>query len=254
MNHAVALANFALGVIYSCYGVMTLIELKRGWATSGPSHFGLAWLAMAFTCGPHHLEHGLHIWATGNQAAGLDLAAVLIGAPAGLTWFLLRVEAIRGGQGDRFVPGTPAWVSALPALGVGYAVVAVGSVVWVLREHADLTPKVTPNILLLGVYGMVGYYLLRAQLANHPDLQGWSLSGLALTVVFPTCGLMHAAFAVYATAGRYPIDPYGLVIDWAAVPAAVYFVWVVRGLQQGRLHDWNLAGAGMASDAQLVVV
>jgi hypothetical protein len=252
VNQAVAITNFALGIIYTCYGVMTLIELKREWSTLGPSHFGLAWLAMAFTCGPHHLEHGLHIWTTGNSAGLLDLVAVLIGAPAGLTWFLLRVEAVRGGRGDRFVPGTPAWVAALPALGIGYAVLAGASVVWVLRTHADMTPEVTPNLLLLVVYGLVGYYLLRAQLANRPGAGGWSLSGLALTVVFPTCGLMHAAFAVYATAGRYRIDGYGLLIDWLAVPAAVYFVWVVRGLQQGRLHDWNLAGAGMSREEAVV--
>jgi hypothetical protein len=248
MSVAVALANIGLGIIYTCYGIMTLIELKREWATLGPSHFGLAWLAMAFTCGPHHFEHGLHVLSTGNNAGPLDLATVLIGAPAGLTWFLLRVEAVRGGSGDRFVPGTPRWVGALPSLGVGYGVLALASVTWVLRNHADMTPQITPNFLLLGVYGMVGYYLLRAQLASHPFTQGWSLSGLALTVVFPTCGLMHATFAVYATAGRYTIDGYGLLIDWLAVPAAVYFVWVVRGLQQGRLHDWNLAGAGMAGE------
>ena len=68
MNVAVGLANIALGIIYSCYGVMTLIELKRGWSTLGLSHFGLAWVAMAFTCGPHHLEHGLHALFSGNNA------------------------------------------------------------------------------------------------------------------------------------------------------------------------------------------
>jgi len=249
MTLAVALANIALGIIYSCYGVMTLIELKRGWSTLGLSHFGLAWVAMAFTCGPHHLEHGLHALGSGTNAGPLDLFAVVLGAPAGLTWFFLRVEAVRGGPGDRFVAGTPRWVATLPRLGVGYAVVAVTSAAWVLRTDPSLTPKVTPNLLLLAVYGLVGYYLLIAQLANHPEMQGWSLSGLALTIVFPTCGLMHAAFAVYATSGRYTVEGVGLLIDWLAVPAAIYFVWVVRGLQQGRLHDWNLAGAGVVRES-----
>ncbi len=252
MSTAVALTNIGLGIIYTAYGVMTLIELKRGWSSLGPSHFGLAWLAMAFTCGPHHLEHGLHVLATGSSAGPLDVITVLVGAPAGLTWFLLRVEAVRGGSGDRFVAGTPVWVSVLPAVCVAYALMACTALVWVLRTNAAMTPKVTPNFLLLAVYGLVGYYLLRAQLANRPFAQGWSLSGLALTLVFPTCGLMHATFAVYATAGRYTVEGYGLLIDWLAVPAAAYFVWVVRGLQQGRLRDWNLAGAGMARESVVV--
>ena len=249
---AVALANIGLGIIYSCYGVMTLIELKRGWSTLGLSHFGLAWVAMAFTCGPHHLEHGLHALLTGQNAGALDVTAVLIGAPAGLTWFFFRVEAIRGGQGDRFIPGSPAWVRALPALSVGYTVLAVVAGAWVLRNHLDLTPQVTPNLLLLAVYGMVGYYLLMGQRGNHLASGGWSLSGLTLTIVFPTCGLMHAAFAVYATSGRYVVEPTGLLIDWLAVPAAVYFVWVVRSLQQGRLTDWNLAGASLVRESVVV--
>ena len=252
LSLAVALANIILGIVYSCYGVMTLIELKRGWSTLGMSHFGLAWLAMAFTCGPHHLEHGLHALTTGENAGVLDVTTVIIGAPAGVTWFLLRVEAVRGGRGDRFIAGNPSWVRALPSIGIAYCVIAVGSVAWVLRNHLDLTPRVTPNILLLAVYFLVGYYLLIAQLANHPSTNGWSLSGLALTIVFPTCGIMHATFAVYATSGLYTVEPIGLLIDWLAVPAAIYFVWVVRGLQQGRLNDWNLAGAGVVRESVVV--
>ncbi|HEV8626678.1 MAG TPA: hypothetical protein VG034_19700, partial [Acidimicrobiia bacterium] len=56
----VALSNLVLGVAYTGYGMMTAIEMKRDWRTFGFSHFGAAWICMAFTCGPHHLDHGLH--------------------------------------------------------------------------------------------------------------------------------------------------------------------------------------------------
>jgi hypothetical protein len=32
---------------------------------------------------------------------------------------------------------------------------------------------------------------------------------------------------------------HGAVIDWIAVPAAVYFLWVVQALYRGTFHDWN---------------
>ena len=242
---AVAALNIALGLIYTCYGVMTVIDLKNGWRTQGLSHFGLAWIAMAYTCGPHHLEHGLHAAVSGGNAGLLDVFAVVLGAPAGITWFLLRVEALRGGSGDRFIAGTPAWVRALPAIGVAYAVAALGVIAWTLRNGVTLTPRVTPNLLLLLVYGQIGYYLLRTQLKNHPATGGWSLSGLALTVVFPTCGVMHAVFAAYAAAGSYAVESHGLLIDWLAVPAAIYFVWVVRALHLGTFTDWNEGAEGV---------
>ena len=75
---------------------------------------------------------------------------------------------------------------------------------------------------------MVGYYLARTQLRNRALMGGWSVSGRSLTFVFPMCGLMHIAFVLYAAAGTYTVDTHGLVIDWLAVPGALYFVWVVR--------------------------
>ena len=36
---------------------------------------------------------------------------------------------------------------------------------------------------------------------------------------------------------------HGLTVDWLSVPAAVYFVWVVRSLYRGTLTDWNEHGA-----------
>jgi hypothetical protein len=244
MNALVAAANIGLGLIYTCYGVMTIIDLKNGWRTNGFSHFGLAWIAMAFTCGPHHLEHGLHAGFGGGGAGSLDLLAVGLGAPAGLTWFYLRVEALFGGRGDRFIAATPRWVRVLPKLAVGYVAAVIAAIGWILSHGVHLTPRITPNILLLFIYSLIGYYLLRTQLANHEPAGGWSLSGLALTIVFPTCGVMHAIFAAYAVSGSYAVESHGLVIDWLAVPAAIYFVWVVRALHLGTFTDWNEGAEG----------
>jgi hypothetical protein len=252
MRAAVAVVNIGLGLIYTSYGIMTIIDLRRGWRTLGFSHFGMAWIAMAFTCGPHHLEHGQHVALWGRAGGPLDVFAVLVGAPAGLTWFLLRVEAMRGGRGDRFISGTPRWVAAIPYAAAAYLVLMIGVSAAIIGTHGAFTPRMTPNVLLLGVYSLIGYYLLRTQLASHAVTGGWSLSGLSLTVVFPTCGLMHIAYLVYAVAGRYDVDVHGLVIDWLSVPAAIYFVWVVRSLYLGTVADWNRGAADMTPLAAAV--
>lgn len=245
MRAAVAGVNLLLGVVYLSYGVMTIIDLREGWAERGFSHFGLAWIAMAFTCGPHHFEHGLHIALAGRNGGALDLIAVVVGLPAGITWFLLRVEALAGGRGDRFISGTPRWVAALPTLSVVYLVLLLGAAGVTLSSGAGFTPRMTPNVLLLGVYFLIGYYLARTQLRNRGPIGGWSLSGLSLTFVFPTCGLMHIAFVLYAAAGTYSVDTHGLIIDWLAVPAALYFVWVVRStIYLETFDDWNRSTAG----------
>ena len=252
MTVAVGVLNVVLGLVYTSYGIMTILDLRAGWRTMGFSHFGAAWIAMAFTCGPHHLEHGLHVLWAGRAGGPLDLVAVAFGFPAGVAWFLLRVEALSGGRGDRFVGGTPAWVRALPYLAGGHVVLLAALSAAALRDGASFGPRFTPNLLLLWLYGLIGYYLLRTQLANRGPLGGWSASGLALTLVFPTCGLMHAMYAVYAAAGRYDVEWHGLTIDWLSVPAAVYFVWVVRALTLGALHDWNRAVTGVQPEPAVV--
>jgi hypothetical protein len=244
----VGLLNLGLGWVYTSYGIMTAIDMKRGWRRYGFSHFGAAWLAMAFTCGPHHLEHGTHQLLAGRAGSSLELLAIVAGAPAGVVWFLLRVEALRGGRGDRPIAGTPRWVRALPWLGAAYLAALVAGVLVVVRDGLVFDPRLTPSVLLIGLYTMVGYYLLRAQLVRHRTEGGWSTSGVALTAVFPTCALMHLTWLVYAGVGSYDVDWHLLTIDWLSVPAAVYFLWVVRALAYGTLVDWNrtaVAGAGV---------
>jgi hypothetical protein len=241
MTATVAALNIVLGLVYTQYGTMTLIEMRRGWSTLGFSHFGAAWVAMAFTCGPHHWIHGIHLAAEGRPGGVLDLIVVLVGFPAGVVWFLLRVEAFRGGRGDRFVRGNPLWVLALPTLAGIYLTAVIAGTFGSGQPQADNLWIAAPNILLIGIYMAIGYFLVRTQIRNHGPLGGWSISGLALGIIFPTCAVMHAVFAFYSLTGRYGYDVHGFVIDWLAVPAGLYFLWVVHGLYQDTLEDWNRA-------------
>ena len=248
MTNLLAVLSIILGTVYTSYGLLTVADLIGGWRRFGFSHFGLAWIAMAFTCGPHHLEHGLHVLSSGRPAGSLELISVIAGFPAGVIWFLLRVEATVGGRGDRVVAAEAAIVRLLPYLFslylMGFAVFAAT----ILVEPAQFPPIVAANLMLVVLYGMIGWYLLRSQLANQSAIGHWSLSGLALTLVFPTCALMHAAWVVHQVVGDYEADIHTRIIDWVAVPAAAYFLWVVRGLHAGTVRDWNEATTGVVAE------
>jgi len=237
---AVALTNIVLGVAYCGYGVITFVEMRRDWRAFGFSHFGAAWICMAFTCGPHHLVHGVHVAFEGRQGGPVDLLAVVVGLPVGVLWLSLRVEAFVGGRGDRFIVGRPAWLRAAPVLAGIYLLALLGLLAsLVSRGGLHFPPAILANIALVAVYMAIGWVVLRTQLRRHPYMGGWSVSGLCLSAIFPTCALMHGVWAVYALTGSYVQDIHGLVIDWLSVPAALYFLWVVRRLYRDALRDWN---------------
>jgi len=242
MSVAVGLLNLCVGAVYLSVGAITLIEMRRNWSRMGFSHFGAAWVVMLFTCGPHYFVHGEHMLFGGQQGGALDLVAVSAALPAGLLWFLLRLEAFRDGRGDRFIRGTPGWLAAMPVAGgiyVGAMIVLVASLPGgdVLR-----LPEILSSLLLVAIYLVIGYYLARTQLANRRPLGGWSLSGLMLAAAFIGCAAMHGVFAAYTLTGVYPVEWHTGVVDWLAVPAAAYFLWVVQALFRGTYRDWNQAG------------
>jgi len=246
---AAGLLNIALGAVYLQYGTMTFVEMRRNWSRMGFSHFGAAWIAMAFTCGPHHMVHGVHILFEGRAAGTLDLVAVAVGAPAGLTWFRLRVEAFFGGRGDRHISGDPLWIYALPTLLGMYVTATVAAALSAGAPHWDRLGHVVPNLLLIVLYAMVAFYVSRTQIVNRRPLGGWSLSGISLAVIFWTCAVMHAVFALYTLTDRYGYDVHGFAIDVLAVPAAVYFVAVVRALYRGTFRDWNTVSRALDATA-----
>ena len=237
----VALSNLVLGVAYTGYGMMTAIEMKRDWRTFGFSHFGAAWICMAFTCGPHHLDHGLHVARRpprrsprppggGGRPAGRRAVAVAAG------------RGLPGRAGRPLHPRRSRWLRAAPTAS-GAVCRRSGRRLWSASSWPG--PGSSPgfavwaNVILVGLYIAVGWFVLRTQLANRPSMGGWSVSGLSLSVIFPTCALMHAVWAAYAVAGRYHQDGHGLLIDWLSVPAGIYFLPVVRGLYRDSLRDWN---------------
>ncbi len=118
MRAAIALAHLLLGAAYVSIGALIILDMKRGWSIRGFSRFGTGLAAIAFTCGPHHLVHGIHVGFEGRVGEPLDLITVLVGLPFAATFYVLRVEAFFGGRGDRFV--APAWVMALPSAAGAY--------------------------------------------------------------------------------------------------------------------------------------
>lgn len=240
MSGIVSALNLALGIAYLAIGAIALIEIVQARRTLGFSHFGAGIVGLAFTCGPHHFAHGFHVAFEGRSGGPLDLVTVLVGLPTAAVWVGLRIEAFRRGRGDRFIAGTPRWLQALPTAAGMYLTALVSAGLAVGAGGLTLRAWMIPNVLLIGVYLTIASFLLRTQIRNRGPLRGWSLSGLSLTGIFPTCALMHAAWVVYAAAGRYEFDVHGFVAGLLAVPAGLYFLWTVRGLFLDTVRDWHV--------------
>lgn len=242
--------NMALGLVYVSYAFLTIADLRRNRASRGGSHLAYGFIAIMLTCGPHHLDHALHLLAGHEVPGGLDLLVVATGLPTGLVWFLLRVEALRGGRGDRqisneLVIDTLRTVAAVAFVLVSAAVLAfdVEAPGW---GGLLVSWRMLPNALLVVLYLVIGAILLRTQLRRYRVRGTWSLSGLGITGVFPTCAAMHAVWLGYVASGRYEPEGHLLVIDSLGVPAALYFIVVAFLLSEGRLPDWTDAASDVA--------
>ena len=70
-------------------------------------------------------------------------------------------------------------------------------------ERGSLAWEGLPSLALALAFAVVGGYLVRAQVARG-GTTGWSLSGLALAAIFPTCALMHLTLGL-GHARRAPV-------------------------------------------------
>jgi hypothetical protein len=234
VNVLCGLLSLGIGNAYLLLGILTAQQLLRHRRTRGWSHFGVAFMVMAFTCGPHHLVHGVHLLVEHDVANGIVVGGLALGIPPGFIFTALRIEAVRGGRGDRFIEGTPAWLFALPAVWL----LAYGALLAKAAEHVARygvpSLMIVPNVALAASFGMVGWMTLRTQMRKRAATGGWSLSGLSMAGVFPTCGAAHL---MHALSSRF--DIHGFVFDVVGVPASLYFLWAVHRLYRASLRDWN---------------
>lgn len=236
MTVILGVADVAMGLVYIGIGVLILVDLRRGWSTRGFSHLGAALIALAFTCGPYHVMHGIHL-LEGVHGGVIELVTVLIGLPPGWMFARLRVEAFMGGRGDRLLAGTPTWIELLPLAGATYAAAVLAAI---QRPEPSVALRVTalPDLALVGVYAAIAAVLVRSQLAQREARGGWSLSGLSLLGIFATCTPMHATTAA-VTLGQASGEIHAPIAAAFGIPAGLYFLWVVWALSGGRLVDWD---------------
>jgi hypothetical protein len=239
VNAAVGGVNILLGLGYLVLAFIVALELMRQWREPGVWQFGAALTAIAFTCGPHHLIHGVHVAFEQDVAGRLDLMTVLVGLlPAGVfVW--LRLEALTGRRGDRFIAGNPGWLQLAPvAVGAYLAVVAVVGI-GMMRRAPGLALDGLLSVAAGAVFGWVAVVLLRTQLRNRSATGGWSLSGLGLVGLFGTCAVMHTAVAMEATSQVRSLDAHLVTVDVLGVLAALWFLGVVRAMTREVTTEWG---------------
>ena len=217
----IGLGNLLIGMAYSGLGLLSLWEAISQYRWRGLSRFGLGFSLMAASCGPHHLVHGWHVLREGGASMPM-LEVTLIGLPAGVVFCLLRIEAMLGRRGDRTI-AMPLRTLALLATAFFVVVgwLAGGALDAPLSaDQAMCTPTgmryaaagllpvnsvaslgLLCNVFVTVTYSLVGWYLFETQVRRYAVGQQWSLSGLALTAVFPTCAAWSMPSAS-AAAGR----------------------------------------------------
>lgn len=250
----IGIANLLVGTAYAGLGLLSAWEAATQYRYRGLSRFGLGFSLMAASCGPHHLMHGWCVLQGGTVSTPM-LAITLLGLPGGAVFCWLRAEAMLERRGDRTLAVTPqrmagtllAWLATVAAL-AGWALATplpVSPTVCTTRglvpvaalagNAAELARLLTlTNVFVTVTYAMVGWYLAETQVRRYMASRSWSLSGLSLAAVFPTCAAMHLILAL-TNRGEAATLPFDLL----GVPASIYFLWVVKRLHRDSVVDWN---------------
>jgi hypothetical protein len=234
VNVLVAPISIALGIAYLALGVLCVTEMLHEHKTLGVSRFGVGYILMASSCGTHHLIHGHHALLGDDVSVAVAIAS-LVALPCGGVFVTLRIEAFLGGRGDRHIDGTPWWLLVLPVTFLIASGVIIDEGFAGDGPHVDLTSAVAlSNLFVVVTYALVGWPLLRTQLRRHGEIGGWSLSGLTLAGIFPTCALTHLAYALTARG-----DLHTTITGIWGIPASIFFLWVVHALHRDSIVDWN---------------
>ena len=242
MTVAVGLVHAATAAAYLFLFVVAVGEVRSARRVTS---FGAALTLMFLGCGLHHAVHAEHALVFGRATSPLVFAGLLVAAVPSAIFLALRLEAMRGGRGDRFIAGTPVWLALAPtALGTFGGVLVLAALADGPSVVTDL-PGLVSNLVLLATYSAVGWWLVRTQVARRPLRGGWSLSGVSLAAIFPSCGLAHVINALTA-----PGDVHTLLVDGYQIPVSLFFLWTVGRLyRRGRALVNRRPAVGRATPA-----
>lgn len=210
-------------------GGFSLVSVLRNRRQGVTDWLGIGLIGMASTCGPHHLDIAYHlIKSPGFQPPVWDLLTIAIAAPWGALWLWLRFQnEVLKGSGEVHV--NAAWpFYMLPLLFVEMTAV--------FMANFGLNGNYAQGAVQLSLvifYCVIGYHLWRVQVVRRLSGLPWSMSGLALAMIFPTCAASHAVFGLAITSGRWSSDAHSFAIDTWGVFTAFFFLVVVRRLHLG---------------------
>jgi hypothetical protein len=234
MSLAIGWLSLAAALAYLALAGLVGMELLRFGSRRGFSQFGTAFVLMAGAIGVHHGLEGFKAFGDAGARPSLVVDALVIGLLPAAVFVALRAELAVGGRGDRFLAGTPWWLRAVPWAGTFAGGVLAAAVVDHVGRHGMALWKTWPSIVLTIAYAAAGLLFVRAQTARREATGGFSVSGLALAAMFPTCAVMQATTA--ATGG---VDVTLFLVDVATVPASAWFLLSTLRLHRSVLRDWN---------------
>lgn len=225
MSRLLSLLHLGVGCIALLLAALAAVESTRSARLASHRRFGLALSALGIATAAHY---GYAAFARPDQAQAAEpahVAAIAILLLPVAVFFWLRAEAYLDGPGDRFHEGRPGWVMLLP----GAVSCAAGAVLITAWMNPPLSPSgsedvalrwlsVLPTILVAATSLAIGWSLMRGQQTRRAVLGGWSLSGLAVTLIFPTSAV---AYATHALTVRPTLM--GSLVDWLGVPATLWF-------------------------------
>lgn len=229
LSTAAITVNVILGLAYSTYWVMVLVDLKRGRVAKGrETEYAYAWLAMAVTCGGSHLIHAAHLWEY-HQGALVDVVATGFSIPFGILWFLLQVEGMfLGGEGDRRYSNGLITTMLLVAWGIAF----FGSGLYIgatIDQFQWAPPVLWFNGIVFCLYSAVAVVMWRSQVQAHRATGQWSFSGVDLGTVLWTCAFLHLVCMGWLVAiGTYVNDLHMAIITALAIPPAWFYLRVWR--------------------------
>lgn len=232
MSPLLPILHLAIALFAILLTAMAVIETTRSARLAAHRRFGLALSALGVATAVHFTVAAFTRPDQVGAAEGAHVAALTLTLLPLAVFFWLRVEAYLDGPGDRFLEGRPGWISLFPsAVACGEGGVLVTA--WMNPPRwesgsGDVALRwlgVLPTLLVIATLLAIGWSLLRGQQIRRAVLGGWSLSGLAVTLTFPTGAVVYATHALTVRPTLV-----GSLVDALGVPAALWFCRECRRL------------------------